>query len=122
MIAGVVLFALGLKKTIEGVGDPLETVPAVALCGGLALYFFTHVVMRIRSVYTRRQAEASRSPGWFGLGRPAATIAALALIPVALEVSALTSLALVTALCCTLIVYDVLHYREERLQIREARP
>ena len=132
MIAGVVLFALGLKKTIEGVGDPLETVPAVALCGGLALYFFTHVVMRVRSVYTLRRApganppgqdpDTRRTPGWFGLGRPAATIAALALIPVALEVSALTSLALVTALCCALIVYDVMHYREERTQIREARP
>jgi hypothetical protein len=38
MIAGIVLFALGLKKTIEDVGDPLATVPAVALCGGLSLY------------------------------------------------------------------------------------
>ena len=50
MIAGVVLFALGLKKTIEHVGDPLDTVPAVALCGGVALYFLIHVVMRFRSV------------------------------------------------------------------------
>jgi low temperature requirement protein LtrA len=132
MIAGVVLFALGLKKTIEHVGDPLETVPAVALCGGIALYFLTHVVMRIRSVYTLRRAAAARrseqdvlrreTPGWFGVGRPAATVAALALVPVALEVSALTALALVTAVCCALIAYDVVHYREERTQVREARP
>jgi low temperature requirement protein LtrA len=121
MIAGVVLFALGLKKTIEHVGDPLDTVPAVALCGGLALYFFAHVVMRIRSVQALRRA-GDASPGWFGFGRPAATIAALALVPAALEVSALTALALVTALCCALIAYDVVHYREERTQIREARP
>jgi low temperature requirement protein LtrA len=132
MIAGIVLFALGLKKTIEHVGDPLETVPAVALCGGVALYFLVHVVMRIRSVYTLRTAAAAHRseqdvlrreiPGWFGVGRPAATIAALALTPAALELSALTALALVTAVCCALIAYDVIHYREERTQVREARP
>jgi low temperature requirement protein LtrA len=132
MIAGIVLFALGLKKTIEHVGDPLETVPAVALCGGVALYFLTHVVMRIRSVHTLRRAAAAgqfeqdplrrETPGWFGVGRPTATIAALALIPAALELSALTALALVTAVCSALIVYDVVHYREERTQVREARP
>jgi low temperature requirement protein LtrA len=121
MIAGVVLFALGLKKTIEHVGDPLETVPAVALCGGVALYCFTHVVMRIRSVYTLRRTTDDRR-AWFGVGRPAATAAALALIPVALELSALKALALVTAVCVALIVYDVIHYREERTQVREARP
>ena len=38
MIAGIVLFALGLKKTIEHVDEPLATIPAVALCGGLSLY------------------------------------------------------------------------------------
>ena len=48
MIAGIVLFALGLKATIEHVDEPLATVPAVALCGGLALYFLTHVGLRLR--------------------------------------------------------------------------
>ena len=38
LIAGVVLVALGLKKTLLHVDEPLETVPAVALCGGAALY------------------------------------------------------------------------------------
>ena len=46
----------------------------------------------------------------------------LLLLPAALELSALTALALVSALCCALIAYDVIHYREERSQIREARP
>ena len=121
MIAGIVLFALGLKKTVEHVGDPLETVPAVALCGGVALYFFTHVLMRLRTVQLIRRSHGNR-PAWFGVGRPTATVAALALLPVAQEVAALTALALVTAVCCVLIVYDVVHYREERAQVREARP
>jgi low temperature requirement protein LtrA len=121
MIAGIVLFALGLKKTIAHVGEPLATVPAVALCGGLALYFFTHVAFRIRMVQSIRR-QTTRRPGWIGLGRPAATIAVLALIPAALEWSALTALALVAAVCFLLIAYDVVHYREERTEIREARP
>jgi low temperature requirement protein LtrA len=43
MIAGVVLFALGLKTTLQDVGNALETVPAVALCGGVALYLCAHI-------------------------------------------------------------------------------
>jgi len=121
MIAGIVLFALGLKKTIEQVGDPLATVPAVALCGGLAVFFLTHVAFRVRSVLSMRR-ETTERRGWFGLGRPAATIAMLALIPAALELSALTALTLAAGVCCLLIAYDVIHYSEERSEIREARP
>jgi low temperature requirement protein LtrA len=109
LIAGIVLFALGAKKTLENVEDPLATVPAVALCGGLSLYFLTHVAFRFR---------IARS---FGRGRPVAAIVLFALIPAALEVPALAALALVAAVCCSLIVYDVMHYREERAQIRLAR-
>ena len=126
MIVGIVFFALGLKKTFEHVGDPLETVPAVALCGGLALFFFTHVLMRILSVRMLGRTPglwtSQRHPGWFGFGRPTATVVVLALIPVVQEVSALTSLALVTGLCCALIAYDVIHYRVERAEVRAARP
>ena len=38
MVAGIILFAVGVKKTIGDVGEPLKLVPAVALCGGIALY------------------------------------------------------------------------------------
>ena len=121
MIAGIVLFALGLKKTIEQVGDPLATVPAVALCGGLSLYFLTHVAFRVRVVHFVRRTTTER-PGWIGPGRLVTGLAMLALVPAALELSALTALVLVTAVCCGLIAYDVIHYREERVQVRQARP
>jgi low temperature requirement protein LtrA len=121
MIAGIVLFALGLKKTIEQVGEPLATVPAVALCGGLSLYFLAHVVLRVRLVHYLRRATTER-PGWIGPGRLVTATAMLALIPAALEFSALTALALVTSVCCALIAYDVIHYREDRAQVRAARP
>ena len=121
MIAGIVLFALGLKKTIEQVGEPLATVPAVALCGGLSLYFLSHVVLRIRLVHYLRRATTER-PGWIGPGRLVTAIAMVALIPAALELSALTALVLVTCVCCGLIAYDVIHYREDRIRVRAARP
>jgi low temperature requirement protein LtrA len=121
MIAGIVLFALGLKKTIEQVGDPLATVPAVALCGGLSLYFLTHVAFRVRVVHFVRRMTTER-PGWIGPGRLVTGLAMLALLPAALELSALTAPVLVTAVCCGLIAYDVIHYRVERAEVREARP
>jgi low temperature requirement protein LtrA len=121
MIAGIVLFALGLKTTIEHVGEPLAAVPAVALCGGLAIYFLTHLGLRVRLVRFIRRTTPER-PGWIGPGRLATGIAMLALIPAALELPALASLALVAAVCCALIAWDVIHYREHRAEVRRARP
>jgi low temperature requirement protein LtrA len=121
MIAGIVLFALGLKATIEHVGEPLAAVPAVALCGGLALYFLTHVGLRLRLVHYIRRTTAER-PGWIGPGRLATGIVMVALIPAARELPALASLAVVTAVCCALIAWDVIHYREDRAEVRRARP
>jgi low temperature requirement protein LtrA len=120
MIAGIVLFALGLKKTLEHVGEPLNTVPAAALCGGLGLYFLTHVAFRVYRILMIRVTSLDR-PGLFGLGRPAAAVLALALLPAAVEIPALAALSLVAALCCSLIVWDIIHYREERIGVRQAR-
>ena len=52
MIAGIVLIALGIKKTIGHVDEPLKIVPAVALLGGVALYYGGHVGFRLRIVGT----------------------------------------------------------------------
>ena len=49
MVAGVVLVALGMKTTIAHVDEPLDLVPAVALCGGAALYLLGHVAFAWRS-------------------------------------------------------------------------
>jgi low temperature requirement protein LtrA len=121
MIAGIVLFALGLKETIAHFDEPLAAVPAVALCGGLSIYFLTHLALRIRLVHFIRRTTTER-PGWIGPGRLATGIAMLALIPAALELPALASLALVTGVCCALIAWDVIHYREHRIEVRRARP
>jgi hypothetical protein len=51
MVAGIVLVALGMKKTLGHVEDPLKTVPAVALLGGAAVYLLSHVAFRWRNVH-----------------------------------------------------------------------
>jgi low temperature requirement protein LtrA len=121
MIAGIVLFALGLHETIEDVDQPLSAVSAVALFGGLSLYYLAHVVQRIRLVHFIRHATSER-PGYIGPGRLAACVAMVALIPAALELPALASLGLSAAVCSGLIAWDLIHYREERVDVRRARP
>ena len=121
MIAGIVLFALGLELTVEHVDVPLAAVPAVALCGGLSLYYLSHVAMRIRLVYFLRRTTTD-APSWIGPGRLVTGLAMLALIPAALQLRALVSLALVTAACWALIAWDVVHYREHRIEVRQERP
>jgi low temperature requirement protein LtrA len=109
MVAGIVLFALGLKKVLAEVGDPLPTVAAVALTGGVALYLLAHVCLRLRI------------GGGLGHGQPAAVLLLAALVPLSLEVPALVALALVVAVCTALIAYEALRYRESRAQIRQTR-
>jgi low temperature requirement protein LtrA len=108
MFAGIVLVALGAKKVLEHLDAPLETVPAVALCGGVALYLVAHDAIRLRNVGTVNRR------------RLVAALASLALIPVATRVDGLVALALVAAVCATLIAYETLRYREARARVRTA--
>jgi low temperature requirement protein LtrA len=50
MVAGMVLVALGIKKILAHVGDPLGQIPTVAMCGGVALYLLGHNAFRLRDV------------------------------------------------------------------------
>jgi low temperature requirement protein LtrA len=109
MVAGIVLFALGMKTTLADVDTPLPTIPAVGLCGGLALYLLAHVALRLRI------------GGGLGHGRPVATILLIGLIPLAMAVPALAALALVAAICAALIAYEAIRYREHRAWIRSRR-
>jgi low temperature requirement protein LtrA len=110
MVAGIVLFAVALKKSLEDVGEPLKTVPAAALCGGLALYMLAHVISRYRISRT------------IGHGRPVAFVVLLACFPLAREVSATGALAVVAAVFVGLIAYEAIRYRESRARIRSGEP
>jgi low temperature requirement protein LtrA len=106
MIAGVVLIALGIKKTIGDVDEPLKVAPAVALFGGIALYYVGHIGVRWRMTHTLFR------------GRVVALVVSLALIPVATEIDALFALALAALVTSGVILYEVLRYAEDRHRIR----
>ena len=85
MVAGMVLFALGLKTTLGHVSETLDTVPAVALCGGAALYLLAHIAFLFRTigrVFRRRTVGA---------------VVLLALVPAAVAIPALAALTLVSS-------------------------
>ncbi len=106
MVAGIVLFALGLKTTLGDVDETLATVPAVGLCGGAALYLLGHIAFLYRAtgrIFRRRTIGA---------------IVLLALIPAAVAIPALAALGLVSAVCSSIVAYEVLRYREHRFRVR----
>jgi low temperature requirement protein LtrA len=112
MVAGIVLFALALKKTLAEVDDPLATVPAIALTGGLALYLLAHVLLRLRI----SRLEGGR--GSIGRGKPAALLALVVFSPFADDVPSLVALAFTAGVFIALIAYEAIRYREPRALIR----
>ncbi|MEA2438941.1 MAG: hypothetical protein QOH76_365 [Thermoleophilaceae bacterium] len=106
MVAGIVLIALGMKKTLGHVEDPLKVVPAAALLGGTSLYLLAHVAFRYRHVQTLNSRR-------LGLA-----ILLVALIPLAGEVAALALLAVLTGLLWALIAYETYSYGESRARVR----
>jgi low temperature requirement protein LtrA len=110
MIAGIVLVALGVKKTLGDVDEPLKTIPSVALFGGVALYYAGHLGFRLRNVRT--------------LNRPrlVALVVCLALIPLGTEVDAIVALALAAVVTSSVIAYEAIRYAEARARVRHETP
>jgi low temperature requirement protein LtrA len=106
MVAGIVLLALGIKKTLAHTGHELELVPAFALFAGTATYLLAHVAFRWRNVH-----RLSRQ-------RLAAAIVCVALIPVALAVPALLALTLLAGVLVIVVAYEYLRFAELRARLR----
>src|SRR5688572_5153972 len=94
MVAGIVLLALGLKKTLEHVGDPLKVVPAAALLGGVAIYLVAHIAFRYRNVHR------------FSWQRLVCAVVLVALLPAAVELPALLTATIVSVLLAAVIAYE----------------
>jgi low temperature requirement protein LtrA len=106
MVAGIVLLALGLKKTLAHVEDPLKVVPAFAMLGGTAIYLLAHVAFTWRNVHR------------FSVQRPAVAVLLVALVPAAIELPALATLAIMSAILVALIVYETRRFAELRDRLR----
>jgi low temperature requirement protein LtrA len=108
MIAGIIVFAVGLKKTLGHVDAHLHAVPAFALCAGLALYLLALSAFKRRNV------------GRWNRGRLLVAALLVAFAPAATQLPALAALAVVTALACGLIAVEATRNAGARDRIRHA--
>jgi low temperature requirement protein LtrA len=106
MIAGIILVALGMKKTLAHVDHHLEIEIATAMFGGMALYLVAHVAVRWRNLHTLNKQ------------RLVTAALLLALIPLVVEIQAIIAVALMAALLVTLISYETIRFAEARDRIR----
>jgi low temperature requirement protein LtrA len=107
MVAGVALLAVGLKRTLAHVDEPLHLVTGVAMLGGVAMYLLALVAFRLRNVRT------------LSVRRLLCALLLLALVPVTKTAPALLMLGIVAAIVAALIAYEALRYAEDRHRLRE---
>jgi low temperature requirement protein LtrA len=108
MVAGIVLAALGLKKTLAHVDHEMKVVTAFALLGGVAIYLLAIVAFRyrhVRSVNPRRLILA---------------LLMLAFLPAATAIPAIATVAVATVAVWVVIVVDTRSYGEGRNRLRHA--
>jgi len=106
MVAGIALIAVGMKRALVGVDEPLKLVPAVALLGGAAMYLLAHVGFRLRNM------------GSLSGRRLVCAVALLALVPAGATLPALATIAIVAAALVALVAYEVRRYAEARERVR----
>ena len=107
MVAGIVLLALGLKKTVADVEHELGTVVASAMLGGAAIYLLAHVAFRLRNI------------GSLNRQRLVCAVALVALIPLFARIPALLALAILTAALCGLVALEAVRFAEARARVRQ---
>ena len=110
MVFGIVLVALGLKKTLLDIEAPLKAVVSVALFGGMALYLLAHVAFRLRNIRT------------VNVQRLVVSGVLIALIPVGVLLPSLASLGILAGVLVALVIYEAIRFREIRHRIRFNEP
>jgi low temperature requirement protein LtrA len=86
LVAGIVFFAVGARVSVEHIGEPLAPLAALALTGGVALFYAAEVAYRWRDHHQ------------LVVDRLLTAAAALLVFPVAVSVPAVLSLAVLTAI------------------------
>jgi low temperature requirement protein LtrA len=108
MVAGIALVAVGLKRTLANVEEPLGLVSATAMMGGAAMYLLAHVAFRWRNIRTLNRQRL--------LG--ALLLCALLGVEAGLAPPALITLAVLAVVLTALIAYEALHFAALRDRIR----
>ena len=85
LVAGIVFFAVGTRVSVQHIDEPLAPLAALALTGGVALFYAAEVAYRWRDHHQ------------LVVDRLLAAAASLLVFPVAISVPAVASLAVLTA-------------------------
>ncbi|MCW2927809.1 MAG: low temperature requirement protein, partial [Thermoleophilia bacterium] len=107
MVAGVVMVALGMKKTLAHVEDPLKLETGFALLVGAGVYLLG------RACFGRRLMGA------WSWDTVAAPFVLFALVPAAPHMPALAMLAILAGLLVLVVLYKLRHYAARRSVVRE---
>jgi low temperature requirement protein LtrA len=86
LVAGIVFFALGARVSVEQFDEPLSLLAALALTGGVALFYAAEVAYRWRDHHQ------------LTIDRLVTAVAALSVFPAAIFVPAVLSLTILTAI------------------------
>ncbi len=108
MVAGIALVAVGLKKTLAHVDQPLGVVAAAALLGGAAMYLLAHVAFRWRNLHTLNRQRLVC----------AALLVALLVVEVLAKPPSLLTVGVLAATLSALIAYEALHFAAARDRVR----
>jgi low temperature requirement protein LtrA len=95
LVAGVMLFAVGAHAAVAHTATPLPLLPAIALAGGMALFYLGDVAYRWRD---HRQIPIDRT---------ATGVVAAATLPALLHVPGIAALALLTAIGCVRLAWEL---------------
>ena len=106
MVAGIVLLALGLKKTLGARRGPAE-----ARAGGGAARRHGALPARARGLPLAQRAHAEHAAA-------AVRVVLLALLPAAVSLPALATLAILAGVLVALIAYEALRYADARDRVR----
>ena len=106
IVVGIIFVAFGLKETVAQPLTPLAVIPALALCGGGALYLLGDAACRLRDV------------GKVSTPRLAVAIGVCVFIPMALWVPSLVVLAALVVVFMGLAIFETI-YSEFRHSVHE---
>lgn len=105
LVGSIIFVALGIEQTLAHVGQPLDIIAAVGLCGGCALYLLGHNAWRYHD------------HGTVSVARLVVAVIAIGLIVVAVQVTAFIILTALAALFVGLAAYETL-FSDDRNAIR----
>jgi low temperature requirement protein LtrA len=98
LVAGIIIFATGVKFVVRAADQPLHDAPRLALCAGVALYLVGHLAFRMRMVGSLGYEKAAAAvalvalfaisggwPAWTVVGAIAVLLVAMCAVEAAIE-------------------------------------